>query len=980
MKSINDGLMLVVKQIKKYEKLFELFKSQYELSGAFENFEDPIESININNWLVSLDSLEERIKESINNINKIIEGLLNDKIKYNSSYKYLFNEIYEEKEYLKPFDFEIINFNLSEISKYEHYAYLLINYIYRNNFKSNRSIDYFNYKKFSINSTELDENLFSMLLFNKKILLDVDYSKKFFIQKYDIFNKITNNQCFLSNYLFKYPTREELTIEQINSINNSIKKIINNMKIFDNKNKFEKELKNKNEKLQKDIEEKKNLLDENENINKEGENPEKDEIDFVKYEKWLDIKKIEKEIEQNEFIIDILNYKFNEIIFSLKANYLIDICFSLQELLYYIYSLNLSEEIPLLYICSNLQLFKFQKEKLILLLEQNNYLKLSNLFSLYEYFESLILPEFIYHINNGYMTSIPLNLAKKFIYIFEKDEIKSNIIFTKEELIEAIRKCLSRYIVSSKIKKDYITEELNKDLFELLLKEDLWGKNIEIGKLKESFNYINDYIKFPIKVKHIFNLFEILIDIEIENYFTFDNFKEEEKEKEEEEEYILKILEERKKENSKETENKHENKTESPKIENYLDEENDEGESNLSIFDTDFDSGLKTEELNRNLKIMKKRKKYIFDLLQKSKFIKKYMDKMNIKDNNKNKDVSSKELITDVNNYGKILNYEKLIKNFNCYIKNPIININISKLKEKKNIIEFGEDITDVILFNKNKIIVSYESKRIEIYLFDKKTFREETKLIPLEIINLDNIKNLSDVNCMKELINGTLLLGTKNGFIMNLEYNEIKKKSKIECNLKVLNQIKLENSTSINELIEINTNIFISHDDNNNNIIWQDNKNKKELNKGNIYKINNILITLDDVVIFYDIKKNFEEIGKIEITLTNHKIINNYYLVGEDDSKWTVHLINIKEMKEIKERYYKPQKSFIIKNICNKSVFNLEKNGKMKLIKIEIINDDIIADNKESIIVESNSHLTNLFDEFFFVCKKGNVSCYGLF
>ena len=377
---------------------------------------------------------------------------------------------------------------------------------------------------------------------------------------------------------------------------------------------------------------------------------------------------------------------------------------------------------------------------------------------------------------------------------------------------------------------------------------------------------------------------------------------------------------------------------------------------------------------------MKKRKKYIFDLLQKSKFIKKYMDKMNIKDNNKNKDVSSKELITDVNNYGKILNYEKLIKNFNCFIKNPIININISKLKEKKNIIRFGNDITDVILFNKNKIIVSYKYKRIEIYLFDKKTFREETKLIPLEIINLYDIKNLSDVNCMKELINGTLLLGTNNGFIMNLEYNEIKKKSKIECNLKVLNQIKLENSTSINELIEINTNIFISHDNNNNNIIWQDNKNKKELNKGKIYKINNILITLDNVVIFYDIKKNFEEIGKIEMKLRNPNIINNYYLVGEDDSDWTVHLINIKEMKEIKERYYKPKKSFIIKNICNKSVFNLEKYGKMKLIKIEIINDDIIADNKESIIVESNSYLTNLFEEFFFVCKDGNVSCYGLF
>ena len=324
--TINDGLIIIIKQIEKYEKLYELFKSQYELSYLFQG---PIESIYINKWLESIDSLEKRITESIYNANNLLEGLINDEIKYNPTYKYLFHEIYEEKEYLKCFDFEIINLNLSTISKYEYYPNFFSKYIYRNNFKSDHSVDYFGYKKFDINSTELDEDLFSMILYNKKILLDIDYLKNFFIPKYDLFNKLTNNHYFLSNYLFKYPAREELTKEQINSINNSIQIIIHSMKIFDNKNKFENEIKNDIEKIQKDIEEKKKVIDENENINKEGENLEKEELDFVKYDKLLNIKKLEKEIDYKENIINILNFQFKKVVSSLKAKYLIDICFSL---------------------------------------------------------------------------------------------------------------------------------------------------------------------------------------------------------------------------------------------------------------------------------------------------------------------------------------------------------------------------------------------------------------------------------------------------------------------------------------------------------------------------------------------------------------------------------------------------------------------------------------------------------------------------
>ena len=85
--------------------------------------------------------------------------------------------------------------------------------------------------------------------------------------------------------------------------------------------------------------------------------------------------------------------------------------------------------------------------------------------------------------------------------------------------------------------------------------------------------------------------------------------------------------------------------------------------------------------------------------------------------------------------------------------------------------------------------------------------------------------------------------------------------------------------------------------------------------------------------------------------------------------------------MKIIRELDYKPHESFMVKNICNKPIFTIKKNDRIKLIKLElIIGNDIIADKEESIFVESRQFLTNLFDEFFIVCKNGNVSCYGCF
>lgn len=51
------------------------------------------------------------------------------------------------------------------------------------------------------------------------------------------------------------------------------------------------------------------------------------------------------------------------------------------------------------------------------------------------------------------------------------------------------------------------------------------------------------------------------------------------------------------------------------------------------------------------------------------------------------------------------------------------------------------------------------------------------------------------------------------------------------------INQVKLNNSKSIIDFIEINNTLFISTDEDLNNILWENFEIKKELAKGNIKK-----------------------------------------------------------------------------------------------------------------------------------------------
>ena len=359
----------------------------------------------------------------------------------------------------------------------------------------------------------------------------------------------------------------------------------------------------------------------------------------------------------------------------------------------------------------------------------------------------------------------------------------------------------------------------------------------------------------------------------------------------------------------------------------------------------------------------------------------KYLESINEKEKNKNNNYlnhlineSSKDLIKEVIKYGSLFYKENIIPRFNKFIKNPKINIKFSYFKVKKDVLQLKNEIKNIILFNKNRTI--------ELYSFDKKTFRYKTNFEKLEINNLENISNINKINCMKELIDGNLLLGTNNGHIMKLKLNERKKNNKTSCVFQILNDIKVENKKIIEDLIEINLNTFVSKDEENIKI-WKNYKIIKYLEKGDILRTNNFLIVVNSSLIFYDIK-NFKEISRIDKKIINPTFINEKILIGDDNFSSIIQMIDIEEKKIIKEKEYKPCKNFILKKLSKKWTVQLGKGDNVKLVKIDLINKnnnyDLVCNNKESLTIESSEFLTNLFDEFFITSKEGKISCYGCF
>ena len=120
---LNGELIVTVKGIGKYSELFKILSSQFE---NISNIKDKIIKLD------KLNKFEININECISESNKKISELINDNIKYEDSYKYLFSEIYDTKEITNIFETEFMNFNLTEISGYKQYTLLINDYIYRN--------------------------------------------------------------------------------------------------------------------------------------------------------------------------------------------------------------------------------------------------------------------------------------------------------------------------------------------------------------------------------------------------------------------------------------------------------------------------------------------------------------------------------------------------------------------------------------------------------------------------------------------------------------------------------------------------------------------------------------------------------------------------------------------------------------------------------------------------------------------------------
>ncbi len=244
----------------------------------------------------------------------------------------------------------------------------------------------------------------------------------------------------------------------------------------------------------------------------------------------VEINKLKTELEENKKKLNELLYKKlnncmeelnkvynNDFVLSEKnIKILSDLAFSIQFLFKYLVKYNLPDNIPLFFIYENLfENFKSIKQ-ISKLLFQNPDFEIKHLYFLYEYLELHLFPFFLNQINQSYATKFNTKHHSTIIKLLKDEEFKKNIIFSKEELIEAIRKFMCRYLVS---KDKSIVENTEDNLLKLLSKKELWPEKYakKFSLIKESLECLNKLLIKPILVKNTLNLFDILLEINPNN-------------------------------------------------------------------------------------------------------------------------------------------------------------------------------------------------------------------------------------------------------------------------------------------------------------------------------------------------------------------------------------------------------------------------------------------------------------------------------
>ena len=156
--------------------------------------------------------------------------------------------------------------------------------------------------------------------------------------------------------------------------------------------------------------------------------------------------------------------------------------------------------------------------------KKNQEYKLKHLYSIFEEFEKYLFPFMLLHVYNKYKTEIFEENKENIINYFEinKDNLNETK-FSKRQLIDALRKFISRYLTSSDINNEFNNNNEDGEdlpthipLINYLNKSDLWGLNIFYNKdnIEKGFNNLKQY---NFLVKHSVDLYKCLSGISFDN-------------------------------------------------------------------------------------------------------------------------------------------------------------------------------------------------------------------------------------------------------------------------------------------------------------------------------------------------------------------------------------------------------------------------------------------------------------------------------
>ena len=438
-----------------------------------------------NQKLIDLSNISNGISK------KFLENFLNKlKIKNN----YLYKNIRRPMLSQNALNDEYLLFDIKKISDYKSYTHFLSKYIYKDIFTENNNkftdyidfyinIDYNNYNTFDIEIEEFEDELESIILSNKRLFCSND---KNIISIYNFDTFRGKNYSILNDFIRQYKNGFEYINcqEQINKIIdiNNNKNII---RIFIC-----------------DIIDAYSILFENNFL--EGNNKDFKELNNIMKEP-LKISLINK-IENNNSTKLKQQIVFN-FIFSIYNNLLKIINFLIDKKI----SLEISisdfiTNLPDIYNISFYAKYFFDK---------NKEFKLKHLYYIFEEFELYLFPFILLNVKDKYKTEINDEDKENIINYFISNNEESDL--NAKEFNNALRKFISRYLVSSDFDTDKYDIYCDNPLINYLNKKDLWPLNITENNMDLIENGINDLKEFNFLVEHSVCLYQCLSGIKFEN-------------------------------------------------------------------------------------------------------------------------------------------------------------------------------------------------------------------------------------------------------------------------------------------------------------------------------------------------------------------------------------------------------------------------------------------------------------------------------